>query len=97
MKSLSLPMLYLFDSYPREKSSPYRLGIVKDRGEAIQFVNAHNGRTNVYQGIDEPGNIAARAVRQIIDRFCGGSVEQLLVGMVANDGVTSTVQVITRA
>jgi BlaI family penicillinase repressor len=26
-------------------------------------------------------------VRQIIERFCGGSVEQLLVGMVANDVV----------
>jgi BlaI family penicillinase repressor len=24
-------------------------------------------------------------VRQIIDRFCGGSVEQLLVGMVNDD------------
>jgi BlaI family transcriptional regulator, penicillinase repressor len=30
--------------------------------------------------------VAVRAVRQIIDRFCGGSIEQLLVGMV-NDEV----------
>ena len=45
------------------------------------------GRTNVYVRLDEPGSVAARAVRQIIDRFCGGSVEQLLVGMVANDVV----------
>ena len=45
------------------------------------------GRANVYRGIDTPSNVAARAVRQIIDRFCGGSVEQLLVGMVANDVV----------
>jgi predicted transcriptional regulator len=26
-----------------------------------------------------------RAVRQIIDRFCGGSVQELLVGMVENE------------
>jgi BlaI family penicillinase repressor len=45
------------------------------------------GRTNIYSGVDGPQNVAARAVRQIIDRFCGGSVEQLLVGMVANDVV----------
>jgi BlaI family transcriptional regulator, penicillinase repressor len=45
------------------------------------------GRTNVYSGIEAPENVAAKAVRQIIERFCGGSVEQLLVGMVANDVV----------
>jgi predicted transcriptional regulator len=45
------------------------------------------GRTNVYSGMDAPQNVAAKAVRQIIERFCGGSVEQLLVGMVANDVV----------
>jgi predicted transcriptional regulator len=45
------------------------------------------GRTNVYSGIDAPQSVAAKAVRQIIERFCGGSVEQLLVGMVANDVV----------
>ncbi len=45
------------------------------------------GRTNIYSGVEEPQRVAASAVRQIIDRFCGGSVEQLLVGMVANDVV----------
>ena len=44
------------------------------------------GRTNIYRGLTAPQNVAIRAVRQIIDRFCGGSVEQLLVGMV-NDEV----------
>ena len=46
-----------------------------------------DGRTNVYSGVEAPQSVAARAVRQIIDRFCGGSVEQLLVGMVADDVV----------
>ncbi len=45
------------------------------------------GRTNIYSGIEGPQNVAAKAVRQIIERFCGGSVEQLLVGMVNDDVV----------
>lgn len=43
------------------------------------------GRTNIYRGLTAPQNVAVRAVRQIIDRFCGGSVEQLLVGMVDDE------------
>src|SRR5580700_5969125 len=46
-----------------------------------------DGRTNVYTGLVGPENVAARAVRQIIERFCGGSVEALLLGMVDNDVV----------
>jgi len=46
-----------------------------------------DGRTNVYSGLDAPRSVAARAVSQIIERFCGGSVEELLVGMVANQVV----------
>lgn len=45
------------------------------------------GRTYIYAGIEPPQDVAAGAVRQIIDRFCGGSVEQLLVGLVNNDVV----------
>jgi len=44
-----------------------------------------DGRTNVYRGVDEPQNVAAGAVRQIIERLCGGSVEQLLIGMVDDE------------
>jgi len=40
------------------------------------------GRTYVYSGAEAPCGVAARAVQQIIDRFFGGSFEQLLVGMV---------------
>ncbi len=45
------------------------------------------GRTYIYTGNEPPQDVAASAVRQIIDRFCGGSVEQLLVGLVNNDVV----------
>jgi predicted transcriptional regulator len=43
------------------------------------------GRTFIYKPVEARQNVAARAVKQIIDRFCGGSVEQLLVGMVDNE------------
>jgi BlaI family transcriptional regulator, penicillinase repressor len=43
------------------------------------------GRTFIYRVVEEPQSLAVRAVRQIIDRFCGGSVEQLLTGMVDNE------------
>jgi BlaI family transcriptional regulator, penicillinase repressor len=41
-----------------------------------------DGKVFVYSAAEAPRSIAARAVRHIIDRFCGGSVEQFLIGMV---------------
>jgi len=41
-----------------------------------------DGRTFVYRAAQHRLGVAALAAQQIIDRFCGGSVEQLLVGMV---------------
>jgi predicted transcriptional regulator len=47
------------------------------------------GRAYVYHAIEPSSGIAARAVRQIIDRFCQGSVEELVSGMV-DSNVLST-------
>lgn len=47
--------------------------------------HAVSGRTFIYSAVEAPQNLAVRAVRQIVDKFCAGSVEQLLVGMVSND------------
>ena len=44
-----------------------------------------DGRTYLYRASQPRSNIAANAEKQIIDRFCGGSLEELLVGMVDND------------
>jgi BlaI family penicillinase repressor len=52
------------------------------------------GKVFVYQAAVRPRSVAARAVRHIIDRFCAGSVEQFLVGMV--DEKVLTVGEITR-
>lgn len=46
--------------------------------------HAVEGRTFVYRPSDERQNVAVRAVKAIIDRFCGGSAEQLVLGMVDN-------------
>jgi len=42
------------------------------------------GRTFIYRPSDKRQNVAVRAVKNIIDRFCGGSAEALVLGMVDN-------------
>ena len=46
------------------------------------------GRTFVYRPKVAPQKVAAQAVRGIIDRFCSGSVEALLTGMVDGELIT---------
>jgi BlaI family penicillinase repressor len=43
------------------------------------------GRTYIYRAADARANVAVRAVRHLIDRFCSGSAEELVIGMVKND------------
>jgi predicted transcriptional regulator len=40
------------------------------------------GRTYIYRGLQKPESVAVHGIRQLLHRFCGGSVEQLLLGMV---------------
>jgi predicted transcriptional regulator len=47
-----------------------------------------SGRTYLYRPARARHDVAARAVQKIVDRFCDGSVERLLVGLVDNDVVT---------
>ncbi len=39
-------------------------------------------RAYIYDAGEPPRSLAARAVRQIVDRFCRGSIEELVTGMV---------------
>ena len=41
-----------------------------------------DNRTFVYEAADTRGRAAARAVKRIVDRFCSGSMEEVLVGLV---------------
>jgi BlaI family transcriptional regulator, penicillinase repressor len=40
------------------------------------------GRAYIYRAVEPARSLAARAVRQIIDRLCRGSVEELVSGLV---------------
>src|SRR5438309_3883832 len=41
-----------------------------------------DGRTYVHEAAQPRGRVAAKAVQRIVDWFCNGSIEEVLVGMV---------------
>ena len=47
-----------------------------------------DGRTYVYEALVSPESVAAQQVKGIVDRFCKGSLENLLVGLVDDSIVT---------
>src|SRR5262245_52619414 len=63
----------------KESTARTVLRRLQDKGYVTHTVD---GRTHVFQATHARGQVAARAVRGIIDRFCNGSVEEVLVGMV---------------
>jgi BlaI family transcriptional regulator, penicillinase repressor len=52
---------------------------LEDKGYVRHVVD---GRTYVYHAAQPRGRVAARAVQRIVDWFCNGSIEEVLVGMV---------------
>jgi BlaI family penicillinase repressor len=58
--------------------------ILRNLEEKGYVAHKVDGRTFVYDAVDTPRNVAVQAAQQIIDRFCGGSVEDLLIGLVDN-------------
>ena len=52
---------------------------LEDKGYVIHTVD---GRTYVYEAAESRGQVAAKAVQRIVDWFCNGSIEEVLVGMV---------------
>ncbi len=58
------------------------LGRLEKKGHLKHTVD---GRTYVYTSTEGPRSFAIKAVRQLIERFCAGSAEQLLVGMVDDE------------
>jgi BlaI family penicillinase repressor len=49
------------------------------------------GRTFVYRSPVKPSDMANQAVRQVVDRFCAGSLSSLLIGM-AGDRMISAAE-----
>jgi len=73
---------------PRHPLKESTIRTVLKRLQEKGYVNYRiEGKAFVYSGVEKPRNVAASAVRQILDRFCDGSLEQLLVGMVENEVV----------
>ena len=54
---------------------------LEEKGYATHTVD---GRTYVYQAAEPRARVAAKAVQRIVDWFCNGSIEEVLVGMVDN-------------
>lgn len=46
------------------------------------------GRAYIYRAAENQRSVAASGVKQIIQRFCGGSAEELVIGMVDHDLLT---------
>ena len=72
----------LADARPMKEST---IRTVLRRLEEKGYV-AHelSGRTFIYRAAEARQNVAVRAVKNIIDRFCGGSAEELVIGLVDN-------------
>jgi len=70
-------------SQRRLKDSTIRtiLRKLEEKGYATHTVV---GRTFVYRAVETKRNVAVQAAQQLIDRLCGGSVEEFLVGLVDN-------------
>ena len=63
---------------------------VLKRLEGKGFVtHSVRGRTYVFHAAEARREVAARAVRRIVDWFCNGSVEEVLVGMVDTEMLDS--------
>jgi len=52
---------------------------LEDKGYVTHTVD---GRTYVYQAAAPRGRVAAKAVQRVVDWFCNGSIEEVLVVMV---------------
>ena len=66
------------DRKPKESTVRTVLRRLEDKGFVAHTVS---GRTYVFRAVEARGDVAARAVKRIVDWFCNGSVEEMLVGM----------------
>jgi predicted transcriptional regulator len=58
--------------------------ILRHLEEKGYLTHTIDGRTYIYKASETPRNVAAQAVAQLVEKFCGGSVEELIVGLVDN-------------
>jgi BlaI family transcriptional regulator, penicillinase repressor len=76
----------LKDTWPMKDST---IRTVLTRLERKRFVtHTVEGRAFLYRATERKTGVAARAVKHIIDRFCAGSAEELVMGLVDHDVLT---------
>jgi BlaI family transcriptional regulator, penicillinase repressor len=66
------------DRKPKESTVRTVLRRLEDKGYVTHAVF---GRTFVFRAVASRGDVAARAVKHIVDWFCNGSLDEVLVGM----------------
>ena len=73
----------LADTWPMKEST---VRTVLRRLEAKGYVtHTVENRAYLYRAVHAPVAVATRAVQTLIDRFCGGSAEALVMGMVDDE------------
>lgn len=63
---------------PKESTVRTVLRRLEDKGYVTHSVS---GRTFVFRAVQARPQVAARAVKRVVDWFCNGSVDDVLVGM----------------
>jgi len=75
-----------------ERTNPLKESTVRTLLRRLEekgfLVHDVDGRTFIYRPKVAAQNVATQAVRGIVDRFCAGSVEALLAGMVDGEMIT---------
>jgi len=74
------------DTVQRKLGSPLKESTIRtvlSRLEQKGYLkHTTENRAYIYSAVESRSRIAARAVKRIIDRFCNGSLEDVLAGMV---------------
>ena len=82
------------DRKPKESTVRTVLRRLEDKGYIKHTVL---GRTFVFRAVASRQDVAARAVKHIVDWFCNGSLEEVLVGMADAQMLDSrTLQLLTK-
>jgi BlaI family penicillinase repressor len=68
----------LLDRKPKESTVRTVLRRLEEKG---YLTHTTSGRTFVFRALASRQDFAARAVKHIVDWFCNGSLEEVLVGM----------------
>ena len=73
------------EALPRKPKESTVRTVLKRLEEKGYLTHEVEGRTFLYRAAEPPAQVAARAVKRIVDWFCNGSVSDVLVGMVDSE------------